>query len=261
MGQASVVLNKPIIVGASVLGLSKLLMYRFWYGYVKEKYGDKAKLGYMDTDSFIFQTETEDIYKDMAERPDIFDLDDSKTIGLFKDECPGKIITESIHIRAKTYHYVISDKSTRSKHKGVSKGGMIEMATKVNTITYDQKLGGTLLDDPVPENKIVDPMTLIYRDCLFNDEVFRVKNIGFRSKNHVLSLVESEKKALCPLNSKNWVLSDKITPWAYDHWRTDAYKSIVKSGMSPELAEKRAIIAQHHPTLENKYMVNPKLLI
>src|SRR5438552_19083085 len=105
-------------------------------------------------DGIIFQAETEDIYKDMAERPDIFDLTDSKTIGLFKDECPGKIITESFHIRAKTYHYVISDGSTRSKHKGVSKGGMNDLAINVNTNTYDQKLGGTLLDDTVPESRI-----------------------------------------------------------------------------------------------------------
>src|SRR5439155_5239752 len=97
MGKASVILNKPIIVGASVLGLSKLLMYRFWYGYVKERYGNSAQLGYMDTDSFIFQVETEDIYKDIAERSDLFDLNDSKTIGLFKDETPGNVITESIH--------------------------------------------------------------------------------------------------------------------------------------------------------------------
>ena len=69
MGKASVTFNKPIIVRAAVLSLSKLLMYRFWYGYVKEKYGDSAQLGYMDTDSFIFQVETEDIYKDMAKRP------------------------------------------------------------------------------------------------------------------------------------------------------------------------------------------------
>src|SRR6185437_13400061 len=40
MGKASVTLNKPIIVGALVLDLSKLHMYRFWYGYVKERYGD-----------------------------------------------------------------------------------------------------------------------------------------------------------------------------------------------------------------------------
>ena len=47
MGKASVILNKPIIVGAAVLGLSKLKMYQFWYEYVKKRYGDKARLGYM----------------------------------------------------------------------------------------------------------------------------------------------------------------------------------------------------------------------
>ncbi|CAG8781219.1 2226_t:CDS:1, partial [Rhizophagus irregularis] len=40
-----------------------------------------------------------------------------------------------------------------------------------------------------------DPMTLVYRDCLFGKEVFYAKNDGIRSKDHVLSLVESEKKA------------------------------------------------------------------
>ena len=52
----------------------------------------------MDTDSFIFIVETEDIYKDMAERPDIFALNGDVTIGLFKDECPGKIIPEAFNI-------------------------------------------------------------------------------------------------------------------------------------------------------------------
>ncbi|GBC08735.1 hypothetical protein RclHR1_08350005 [Rhizophagus clarus] len=66
MGKASVTLNEPIIVRASVLELSKLHMYEFWYGYVKEKYGDKSQLGYMNTDSFIYHVETENIYKDMV---------------------------------------------------------------------------------------------------------------------------------------------------------------------------------------------------
>src|SRR5688500_8214824 len=144
MGKASVTLNKPIIVGASVLGLSKLHMYRFWYGYVKERYGDKAQLGYMDTDSFIFQVETEDIYKDMAERPDLFDLNDTKSTGRYKDEPPGNVSTESMHIRAKLSHYVLADKSTKSKHKGVSKKGMAEMAID----TYMPSLEGSLLDNP-----------------------------------------------------------------------------------------------------------------
>ena len=87
-----------------------------------------GKAGYMDTDSFIFQVEIEDIYKDMAEHPDIFDLNDSKTIGLYKNETPGNVITESMHICSKLYYYVLADKSTKSKHKGVSKKGMGEMA-------------------------------------------------------------------------------------------------------------------------------------
>ena len=126
MGKASVTLNKPIIVGALVLGLSKLHMYEFWYGYVKKKYGDKARLGYMDTDSFIYHVETEDIYKDMAEQPDLFNLNRDTTIGKFKDETPDNVITESMHIRSKLYHYVLANKSTNSRHKGVSKKGMSE---------------------------------------------------------------------------------------------------------------------------------------
>jgi hypothetical protein len=155
MGKASVTLNKPIIVGASVLGFSKLHIYKFWYGYLKEKYGDKVRLGYMDTDSYIFETETENIYKDMSERPDLFNLNGDQTVGKFKDETPGNVITESYHIRAKSYHYVLADKTTNSRHKGVSKKGMGEMATD----TYFPSLGGTLLDDPVNETEVFDPMT------------------------------------------------------------------------------------------------------
>ena len=46
-------MNKPVYLGLSILELSKILMYEFWYDYVKPKYGEKSKLAYMDTDSFI----------------------------------------------------------------------------------------------------------------------------------------------------------------------------------------------------------------
>ena len=42
-------------------------MYEFWYGYLKPKYGEKAKLCYINTDSFITHVKTEYIYKDIAE--------------------------------------------------------------------------------------------------------------------------------------------------------------------------------------------------
>ncbi|GET58831.1 hypothetical protein GLOIN_2v1820840 [Rhizophagus irregularis DAOM 181602=DAOM 197198] len=237
MGKASVILNKPIIIGASILGLSKLLMYRFWYGFVKEKYGNKVRLGYMDTDSFIYHVETEDIYKDMAERPDLFDLNDTKTIGLFKDETPGNVITESYHIRAKSYHYVLADKSTKSKHKGVSKKGMSDMAKD----TYFPSLGGTLLDDTVEKDEIFDPMTQVYRDCLFENGVFYAKNVGMRTKNHVISLIESEKKALSPIDTKRWIWSDGISSLPFGHWCIQVYKKLLERGTSHEAAEKIAI--------------------
>ena len=60
-------MNKPIYLVLSLLELSKTVMYEFWYDYVKSKYGQKAKLRYMDTDSFIVYIKTGDIYKDIAE--------------------------------------------------------------------------------------------------------------------------------------------------------------------------------------------------
>ena len=58
-----------------------MLMYEFWYDYIKPKYGDKAKLCYMDTDSFIMHIETEDFYKDIAKDINkLFDTSMIKTI-------------------------------------------------------------------------------------------------------------------------------------------------------------------------------------
>ena len=65
MKKAKVKMTKPIYLGMSILYISKTLMYEFWYDYIKQKYGDRAKLWYMDTDSFDIYI-TEDVYKDIA---------------------------------------------------------------------------------------------------------------------------------------------------------------------------------------------------
>ena len=96
-------MNKPIYLGLSILEISELLMYEFWYAYMKPKYDDNVKLCYMDTDSFIMNIKTEDFDKDIAN-----DIDKSNykvdrplptgknkiVIGLMKDELGGRIITE-----------------------------------------------------------------------------------------------------------------------------------------------------------------------
>ena len=65
--KTQIIIIKPIYLGLSILDLSKILMYEFWYDYVKPKYGKRAKLCYMETDSFIVYIKIDDIYKDIAE--------------------------------------------------------------------------------------------------------------------------------------------------------------------------------------------------
>ena len=71
MKKTEILMNKPVYLGRSILEVSKILMHEFWYDYVKLKYGEKAKLCYTDTDSFIIYIKTDDIYKDIAEDVEI----------------------------------------------------------------------------------------------------------------------------------------------------------------------------------------------
>ena len=127
MKKTKVKMNKPIYLGLSVLEISKILMYEFWYGYMKSKYGDNVKLCYTDTDSFIMNIKTEDFYKDIANDAEkrfdtsSYEVDrllptgkNKKVIGLMKDELGGKIITEFVALRPKTYSY-LTDKSKEDK--------------------------------------------------------------------------------------------------------------------------------------------------
>ena len=120
MKRTKVKMNKPIYLGLSILEISKLLMYEFWYDYMKLKYGDNVKLCYMDTDSFIMNIKTEDIYKDIANDVEkMFDTSNyecdrplpagknKKVIRLMKDELGGRVITKFVALRPKTYSFHI----------------------------------------------------------------------------------------------------------------------------------------------------------
>ena len=116
MRKVKVKMNKPIYLGLSILDISKITMYELWYDYVKSKYEDKARLCYMDTDSFVVNIKTKDFYKDIAENvKERFDTSNyvydrplptgvnKKVIGLMKDELGGDIITEFVALRPKAY--------------------------------------------------------------------------------------------------------------------------------------------------------------
>ena len=70
MKKTTVKMNKPIYLGLSILEISKILMYEFWYDYMKPKYNENVRLCYMDTDRFVMNIKTNDFYKDISDDVD-----------------------------------------------------------------------------------------------------------------------------------------------------------------------------------------------
>ena len=119
MRKTEVLMNKAVCLGQATLDISKTLMYEFYYEYLKPKYGDKVKLCYMDTDSFIIHVQTEDFYKDIAD--DVcksFDTSgydkklnrplptgiNEKIIGMFKDNSNKSSYLSFAHIEQRHMH-------------------------------------------------------------------------------------------------------------------------------------------------------------
>ena len=130
-----VAMNKPINLGMTILDISKTLMYKSWYDYIKAKYGDRAKLRYTDTDSFIIHIFTEDLFEDTSgdvERwfdTSNYDENDKrplpigmnkKELDFFRDELGGKIMKEFWALRPKAYAYLMDDSSEKKKEKGTN---------------------------------------------------------------------------------------------------------------------------------------------
>ena len=201
MNKSKVKMNKPIYLGLSILEISKLLMYEFWYDYMKPKYGNNVKLCYMDTDSFIMNIKTEDFYKDIAndveKRFDTsnYEVDrplstgkNKKVIGLMKDELGGKIITEFVNLRPKTYSYLTDDCKEDKKAKGTKKC-VIKRMIKLND----------------------------YKNCLLKDDVILKSQQRFVSKKYDVYTENINKIALSNNNDKRIVSSYKITSYPYGY--------------------------------------------
>ena len=120
MGKREITMNKPVYLGQAILDLSKTLMHEFHYDYIRPKYSSKVNLCYADTNSFVYQIEAKDFYRDIAKvvkkRFDTsgYSKDDNtplpirenkKVIGLMKDELGGKIMRGFVALRAKMYAY------------------------------------------------------------------------------------------------------------------------------------------------------------
>ena len=127
-------MDKPNFSGFAILKLSKLLMYKRYYGKLQPYFEqDKIQLHYMDTDSFVLSVNKKDSIKDLKNLEDIFDFSNldknhqlfsnknKKVIGKFKIETPKNIwIDELICLRNKMYVFKCGNDS-KNKLKGISK--------------------------------------------------------------------------------------------------------------------------------------------
>jgi hypothetical protein len=150
--KAKYLLNKPIYVGVVILELSKLTMYKFHYDYIKQKYNDKCKLLFADTDSLTYHIYTEDLYKEYFDRSDYNmtgyrsqDNTNKNVVNKMKDETNEVPIKEFIGLRSKCYSILLDDRLydkegnyyiEKKTAKGVKKSAVKKVIIKIIKIVY-----------------------------------------------------------------------------------------------------------------------------
>ena len=191
MKKVKVKINKPIYLGLSILDISKITMYDFWYDFIKSKYGSRAKLCYMGTDSFVINIKTKNFYKDIAmDVKEMFDTSNyicdrplpigvnKKVGGLMKDELGGGIITEFVALRPKAYSYKTED-NVELKKANLTKKCII--------------------------NKVLSFSD--YKNCLFDNG----KVLRFKSENHIVYTEDINN------DDKRFVASNGIESYPYGY--------------------------------------------
>ena len=207
MGKTKIVMNKPVYLGQTILDLSKTVMYEFHYDYIKPKYGDNAKLCYMDTDSLVYHIKTDDFYKDISDDVETrFDTSaynkkdgrplpigkNKKVIGLMKDELSGKIMTEFVALRAKTYAYKEMSGHEDMKCKGIKK------CVVKNTLGFDD-----------------------YYKCLIDGKDVYRKQMMIGSSKHDVHTKNLNKVALNRYDDKRIIQEDGISTLARGHYELE----------------------------------------
>ena len=200
MHKDHILFNRPIYIGMCALDLSKILLYDYYYSYLKPKYRENCELLYTDTDSLLLLIKTDDIYKDMAENLDYYDtsgypedhplfsLKNMKVPGKLKDECNGALISEVVCLRSKMYSILQDNDKNTKKAKGTVKCVVEKLITHQN-----------------------------YKDALFKKIAFKHGMDMLRSKDHQIFGIHLNKTSLSLFDSKRWIEADGVGTKAYGH--------------------------------------------
>ena len=179
-------------------------MFKFHYDVMLPKYNDKLHMVMTDTDSFIYEIETYDLFedfnnKDMKARLDLsglpehhklYDNSNKKVLEKMSIENEGKIISEVVSIRPKVYALKFDGGKESKKCKGVNTGAV------KNKLTFQD-----------------------YVDTVTINKVTYVKSNKIQSKVHSISSVHINKKALSNIDNKRYVLMDGVSTLAHGHYK------------------------------------------
>lgn len=208
MERTSVVYDKPLYLGFSILDLSKTIIYEFYYDFLKRKYGDKVCLLYTDTDSLVLNVFTDNFYSDMKDNIEWFDTsnypDDihnmpktPSVVGKMKDEFKGLPIYSFYGTAAKSY-CVNLESDEILKAKGVCKSA----GKKYLTSTTFQE---------VVEGKRSSVLVQMYT---------------FRSQLHTMYTELRNKVALSSRDDKRYIITDTTKTLAWGHVDISSYEAL-----------------------------------
>ena len=184
-----VVLDKPRIVGMSILEISKTFLYEYFYGYILPKF-PCTRVILTDTDSFCLSITTEkNFYDEIKNDTEVFDFSNlpsdhrcfniSKKMisGLMKDEMQGELLYQCIALRPKMYSMLsYSDKINIKRAKGVLRN---------------------IVRQKIDHND--------YKCSLFQSEKYYHSGFTILHKNHDLFTANINKVSLCPYNDKLYI--------------------------------------------------------
>ena len=209
------VFNKPIYLGSVILETSKLHMYQFWNDHLKEKYNNKVEIIYTDTDSFIIQVVTDDIYIDMLENKNLYDfsnypinhpnydITNKKVLVKFKDELNNLIITEFIGLKPKMYSFNYIDNNIINDKRIVLKYNEYNNIIVNNNIHKGNKKSISLKHDD-------------YKRSLYKDELICKEFYNLQLNKQNIYLGKINKIALNPFESKRyWIVNINSLPYGY----------------------------------------------
>ena len=200
-GKIKIVMNKPVYLGQAILDLSKIVMYEFHYDYMKQKYLEGLTSATWIRISLIYDIETDDFYKDIAEDvKDRFDTSgynsdrplpvglNKKVIGLMKDKLGGEIMTEFVTLRPKMYAYKTGSAESK-KCKGIKK------CIVRKTISFKD-----------------------YKNCLLSGDPSNRSQLMFRSLKHEVRTLEVNELALSRDDDK-YITINGISSLARGHYK------------------------------------------